>query len=532
MEAGGLSASVAGEDGPVCLTERTRAGMIRLWLPTVPEGLSKAEWSTLPALLQNGKAWDAESGPFYISLGQRIYVVRPVDVPVLPSQMNVYAAVPLNESLILATQQQFPQIKANVQVFSVTDLASAKGWQESLESIAPLSEHMTRLPVVGDSKGKTESYVYYRKLFNLKHEMIGVLVASLPTSIKHHMLAQYYEGLRLIILASIVVTVLLALVAARTITKPLLRLIAHLNATDPKKGLQAPVSVRGVDEINQLSQAYTRLIDAIRTDHQLRDEFVATLTHDLKVPLLAEKQTLTYLGNQVYGLLSSEQITVVSAMQSTNRTMLDLVNSILSVYRYEDGQTDLQVEPTNLVDLVRQTVRELEPLMVDKAIACKMEFPTSDVTVKVDAHEIKRVLHNIIGNAIANTARKGTITCSLLQPPSSGNAWPIPVSQFPHASIKHPPPSKGFVLLSIQDSGVGFSPEGLAHVFQRFASNRNRNPMALGLGLYNCAQVIEAHHGMVWIESEEGQGTAVNLLLPGKLQAASNNSEKAAHASA
>lgn len=75
-------------------------------------------------------------------------------------------------------------------------------------------------------------------------------------------------------------------------------------------------------------------------------------------------------------------------------------------------------------------------------------------------------------------------------------------------------------MVTIQDSGLGFSNKDLAALFKQFAANKSRNPMSIGLGLYNCHQVLKAHQSVVWVESTEGEGSLVSFILPQNKKAA------------
>lgn len=359
---------------------------------------------------------------------------------------------------------------------------------------------------------------------------------SLPVSlvgVKVAFYAMFVTGL--------VFSMLVGLWAARSVTNPVWSLIKHLNRlsshlhTLDKKALlrfQLPPQ-NSVYEIKQLSQSFDKLLNRLSEEQRLRDEFVATLTHDLKVPLLAERQTLHYLLQGSYGPLSAAQTEVVSALSETAGQTLLLVNGLLEVSRYEAGEVKLEARPLEASTLLNQVLAELTPLAQSKEQTLLAQWETDQAyPVFGDALELRRVLHNLVHNALLNTPRFGSITCRLhnqatLEKPLESQLEPPLVSggltrltNLEVSTLSRPLALDEHTIISIEDTGVGIARYDLPRLFTRFAANRGRNPMSMGLGLYNCYQVVQAHTGVLWVETTEGTGTAVNMLLPATAAAA------------
>lgn len=361
-------------------------------------------------------------------------------------------------------------------------------------------------------------------IYSMRHEKIAQVLHVLPLAQNQMLLGHYYLGIYAIAVAGLIFSVLLAMLAARTITQPLLRLIREVNTLSRENVMKDTdaVTVSGVYEIRQLGEAFNRMVKRLRQEHTLKDEFVATLTHDLKVPLLAEKQTLAYFMKRIYGPLTDEQTDVLDVLQSSNRSCLSLVNGLLEVYRYDSGAAPLVFESFNLWLLMEETIGELQSLAQEKELTLTLQAEPEDALCAPDSHalvyadrmEIKRVLHNLISNAIINTASLGSVDCRLINPHRLGRKTVSKVSEFRNSTLKTPLRTEGRLLVTIRDSGVGFTNEDLPNLFKRFAAGRGRHPMSLGLGLYNCYQVVQAHNGVLWVESAEGEGSAVNFLLP------------------
>ena len=329
-------------------------------------------------------------------------------------------------------------------------------------------------------------------------------------------LRAYYGGFYLIFIGSIVLSTLLALVASQMMTKPLHRLVNRMEQVSLQEGDlrdAKPVPTQGFYEVEHLSQAFNRLLQRIQQQGEQRDEFVATLTHDLKVPLLAEKQTLRYLQDQTYGPLTEEQLDVLSTLKRSNEGTLNLMNQLLEVSRYEAGSVQLQQRTVDVLSLVEGCVRDLEGLTLSKKLNVQIVAkPAKSLNAWADPIELKRVIQNLLSNAVVHTARRGTITVELHPTAASQNIHRV--SSFEHSTLKDSiTPGEG-CLVSLKDNGRGIDKQTLNTLFSRFSSHKSRNPMSMGLGLYNAAQVIKAHQGHIWVESDEGEGTAVILWLP------------------
>jgi signal transduction histidine kinase len=357
----------------------------------------------------------------------------------------------------------------------------------------------------------------------------------------HHFL----EGMQAILIASAGISAIFGVAVSRRLVAPLNQVIQRLNSLSlsrhPQPLLDDLQSVdRHVYEIRHLCEAFDGLASRIQRDMQTRDAFVATLTHDLKVPLLATRQTLDYMHTHTYGELSTTQQEVVAALKSANQTCLTLVNALLDVSRYDAGQIRLLKQPLSLPTVLLDVLREYAPLALQKHVQLRLCLPEGiswaatdmmqpqgglphpppplpNLITLADPIELKRAVRNLLDNALTYTPVAGAITLCVQTLPLAGNGpsqerlSPLAYSSWP---LDTPLPlCDNHYLVALQDSGEGFSGSELAHVFARFTRS-TRHPMSTGLGLHNAAQVIQGHGGHIWIESEPGQGTCVYWTLP------------------
>jgi signal transduction histidine kinase len=217
-----------------------------------------------------------------------------------------------------------------------------------------------------------------------------------------------------------------------------------------------------------------------KENERLRDDFIATLTHDLRTPLLAAISGLDFALTRTLGDLNPKQDELFSTMKKSNEDMLGLVNALLEVYRYESGKLYLCRTKFCVSELISQSIKELLPLIEEENIA--LNFTGDELVINADKNELRRVIVNLIGNAVKHC----------------GSGAKLEVS----ASAQNRD-----LTVSVQDDGPGLSDEDIDKLFKRFSQGTSqKRPSSVGLGLYLSRQIIEAHGGKIWAESDLDRG--------------------------
>ncbi|MEB3286125.1 MAG: ATP-binding protein [Vampirovibrionales bacterium] len=229
---------------------------------------------------------------------------------------------------------------------------------------------------------------------------------------------------------------------------------------------------------------------------RLRDDFMSTLTHDLRTPLAAAIQTLTFfLDGTVKRDEHEKREQLMQMLVQSMRDMLGLVNVLLEVYKYEAGQQRLVFDRMDIGNLLDGVCAELLALAGSREQTLTQALPASIPPIIADKQEIKRVLVNLIGNAIHHTPIKGSIEVS--------------------AHIAENENAQPELTIEIRDDGRGIPAHDIANLFKRFSQGTsNKRSSGSGLGLYLSQQIIDAHKGSIWVESEEGQGSRFFIRLP------------------
>ena len=174
-------------------------------------------------------------------------------------------------------------------------------------------------------------------------------------------------------------------------------------------------------------------------------------------------------------------------MYKTNQELLHIVNNILSVYQYESGKSELKLEKVNISDLINESVKSMKPLAQDQKSEIIVDIQSDLPPVTADKGEILRVVNNLVSNAIKHNKEYTNITIR------AGK-------------------TNDEVQVSVSDNGKGIPESERPNIFQRYPTTKRK--IGTGLGLYLSKQIIDAHKGKIWFESEIDKGTTFYFTCP------------------
>jgi two-component system sensor histidine kinase ResE len=223
---------------------------------------------------------------------------------------------------------------------------------------------------------------------------------------------------------------------------------------------------------------------------RMRGALVATVSHELRSPLTAiAGYTDTLLSGGPWDDGTTREFLDIVAQSA--RKLGSLVDNLLDAAKMEAGVLSVEREPVRLERLARQVVAQRQPLVPDHALGVEAddELPL----VEADPLRIEQVIGNLVDNAIKYSPEGG----------------PIAVHAFDRGD--------GFVALSVSDRGIGIAPSHLEQLFQRFYrvdSSLARTTRGVGLGLFICKGIVEAHGGRIDVTSEPGVGSTFTFTLP------------------
>lgn len=220
---------------------------------------------------------------------------------------------------------------------------------------------------------------------------------------------------------------------------------------------------------------------------QAKDNFVATISHDMRSPLNSVMGFAGSLGE--VGTLNDQQKLFVKSIQKSTRFMMDLVNGLLELAKVDTLQQTFQ--PCNLSRISRAVVNEYQEKAIHKNITLTFETSDSINSIVGDPTQIKSAVSNLVDNAIQYSPEGGVIQVNVAE-------------------------NDGEIIVQVQDEGPGISAEDLPHIFEKFyrGTNGMQNAEGVGLGLALVRSIVKAHGGDVWVESQPGQGSIFALRLP------------------
>ncbi len=272
-------------------------------------------------------------------------------------------------------------------------------------------------------------------------------------------------------------------------------LIRDLYVRNSLNGASIPVEINFAS-LSEDSEKSDKFVGVIRNcsiqkeTERLRDDFIATLTHDLRTPLLAAIQTLNFFLDGSLGDITDQQRVLLSTMVQSNEDLLGLVNALLEVYRFESGKLNLCKTVFDINDLIKQCYKEIEPLAQKKNIEFNIHGELDEeLLIDADRAEIKRVIMNLCGNAVNYTNKDGAIDI-------------------------YTKSQNGDFIFSVVDNGNGIPNEDIPHLFKRFSQGTSKKrSTGTGLGLYLSRQIVEAHGGKIWVESKMNKGSEFSFVL-------------------
>ena len=176
-------------------------------------------------------------------------------------------------------------------------------------------------------------------------------------------------------------------------------------------------------------------------------------------------------------------------MKKSNEDMLGLTNALLEVYKYEAGKIFLCKTRFCMNKLIKECVKELEILFKQNNTEVKTNFDNEELMINADKNEIRRVILNLLGNAIKHGGENTKVEI---------------ISQKIGKDAK----------ISVEDNGTGLSEEDQKKLFKRFSQGTSKKrSCSTGLGLYLSRRIIEAHNGTIWVESEIDKGSKFTFNL-------------------
>ncbi len=230
-----------------------------------------------------------------------------------------------------------------------------------------------------------------------------------------------------------------------------------------------------------------------KENYNLKEEFIAALTHDLKVPIIAQDKTYDLFMEDKFGKLNEIQKDVISKLKDSNNDLKEMVDSMLETYKMEYTGIKLDIEyDIDVIEFMKEYVEGLKNIAYSNGKKINLYPDTDNLKADFDIFLIKRVLNNLVMNAFIHGKNSDKIDIHINKTADNFS-------------------------IDIVDFGEGIDEEEIRKIFNKYYSLTNKSTrVSTGLGLYLSNKIIKKHKGTIEVESKKGEGSIFRIILPVK----------------
>jgi heavy metal sensor kinase len=340
-----------------------------------------------------------------------------------------------------------------------------------------------------DVNGKPYSFrIFTTPVMENKRLSYVVQVASSLTQL-HTVLRNLGISLLFLLPLTVILTGLSGVFLVQLTLRPvdqMIETIHQITAENLKLRLKIPGSK---DEIESLAQTFNQMIARLDEAFTTQRQFMEDISHELKTPLSVLKGELEVTLKRIRSTQEYES-TLHSSLEEVNG-LIGIVENLLTLARFDAKTTTLQEVPLDLNLLLKDAVEAIQVLAIQKNISLQLNSAHT-VEIRADKNQLKRLIINILDNAIKYTATGGKISIDLRQQKDSAD-------------------------IEITDTGIGIPEKELPHIFDRFYRvDKSRSSVGFGLGLSIAQSIAMAHGGKIYARANIPQGTIFTISLPVK----------------
>lgn len=252
------------------------------------------------------------------------------------------------------------------------------------------------------------------------------------------------------------------------------------------------------ESLQEMADKLASANDQLRKLDNAKSEFISIASHQLRTPLTAIKGFLSLVLEGTYGELNNPNIAAaLNKVYYSSEMLIQLVEDLLNVSRIESGRMDIKIEKANLENVIKDLYENFSLTAKDKKLYLDYKIGEGSLPeVPMDAAKMREVFSNLIDNSIKYTERGGVTIRGEVKEEENGT----------------------FVRITISDTGVGIPETEIPYLFKKFSRGKDISRLhanGTGLGLYVGKNIVEAHKGKIWIESEGlGRGSKFIVELP------------------
>jgi len=275
--------------------------------------------------------------------------------------------------------------------------------------------------------------------------------------------------------------------------------------------------LKDITEIKISEKIMKTSYEKLKELDMLKSTFIAMISHELRTPLTSIKGFVAFLIKGVGGKVEDQQREYLEIIRNNSNRLLSLINELLDFSKIESGTFSVDKKDTDIKSVVESTVKDISSVAQQKKIQVTVNPDGVVPVIPADPMRLSQVLINIINNSIKFSPEDTEITIDMEK--AAGGQLHAP--DYADASFNE---KEDYLRIAIKDRGPGIAKENLDKVFERFYQVKNikNRGYGIGLGLAISKNIVEAHRGAIWAESDgPGKGAVFNIILPIK-----NESEK------
>jgi len=343
------------------------------------------------------------------------------------------------------------------------------------------------------------------KVLDEKKEIGNVKILLSEKKYSGFYLQQIFSLLALALILGLGDTFLIFLTVKKLILQPLGRIEKGVHIIR-EGNLEHDIKVESKDEIGSLAGSFNTLLAKLRQMRareklisRMKSEFISIAAHQLRTPLSAMKWSLSMILAGDMGKIDSSVEEQLKKTYQSNDRLIELMNSLLSIARIEEGRYLYDLKAVSIKKLFRDIINYSNDLAFKQKIKIKSNITEVEIPkVKLDLEKFSLALQNLLNNAIKYSIKGSEVIASLKY--VSGQ-------------------NENFVQIEIKDFGIGIEEEDKDRLFTKFFRGKQAmefHSEGTGLGLFITKNIIEAHGGKIWFDSEKGKGSTFYIKLPTK----------------
>ena len=301
------------------------------------------------------------------------------------------------------------------------------------------------------------------------------------------------QALRVILVLSIIsviLSILIALYNAQTIHRPILLLIRETKEI-ARGRFTKHLNISSPPEINELAMAFNHMCNRLKELDEMKAELVARVSHEFRTPLAVIREAVSLFMDSIDTASKEKQHKLFGIVQEECERLITSVNKVLNLAQMDAGIIDCHIEKYNLSQLIAICITKIRPIAIRKRISLEENIASNSLYAAIDADKIGQVFDNILGNALKFTPENGKISISVRRRQGNGERY-------------SEDSSKEVIEVSISDTGPGIPEKNIHDIFDKF---KKLHEGGTGLGLYIARQIINAHGGDIWVESNGKTGS-------------------------